>query len=76
MGVLFSHLYFLYMDCRNLIEDRHILKFTDNVGITSLLQGHETESGPVVEEFLQQTGVMYFCPVMCPDQRKQPNYYL
>lgn len=43
MGVLFSHLYFLHIDCSNLIEDGHILKHTDYVGITSLFQGHEIE---------------------------------
>lgn len=36
----------------------------------ALLQGHEIESGSVVEVFLQQAGVMYFCPLMCPDQKK------
>ena len=71
--MLFSHMYFLYMDdCRNLCEGRHILKFTDDIGITSLLQvqGHKTECGSVVEEFLQESGEKYFRTVMCPDQRK------
>lgn len=58
-GALFSHLYFLYTDCRNLIEDRHILKFTHYVEITRLLQGHETGSEPGVEAFLQQSGDVF-----------------
>lgn len=77
-GVLFYYLYFLYIDnCRNLCVDRNILKFIDDVRITILfkVKGHETECGPVVEEFLQQSGEMCFCTVICPDQRKQPNYY-
>lgn len=41
-----------------------------------LIQGHEAEFGSMVEAFSQQTAVVYFCPAMCPHQRKQPNYYL
>ncbi len=53
VGVMFSHLCSLYIDYRNPMEDRHILKLTGYVGITSLLQGHEAESGPVVDVFSQ-----------------------
>lgn len=74
VGVLFCHLYFWYTDdCRNLCEHRHILKFTDYVGNTSLLLYKVTRESL---SFYSRREWRIFCTVMCPDQRKQPNYQL
>lgn len=59
---------------RNLTEDRHILKLT--MLESGVLQGHEMQFVSALEAFLQPTAVTHFCPTLCPDQRKQPNYYL
>lgn len=67
VGVIFISFYFNFWE--------HPATSMNYTWIMSLLQGHVAEFGSVIEVFLQQISVVYFCPVMCPDQRKQPNYY-
>lgn len=46
-------LYILYTnDCHSYYENHHILKFADDPVIISLLQGDETEHGPVGEDMV------------------------
>ena len=47
-------LYILYTDdCRSPFEDRHIIKFSDDSAIVSLLHDQNTDHGPVVDYFVQ-----------------------
>ena len=51
--VLSPLLYILYTnDCRSQHINRHILKFADDTVIVSLLHKHESQHGPVVDEFV------------------------
>ena len=46
-------LYILYTnDCRSQQMNRHILKFADDTIILGLLHRHESQHGPVVDEFV------------------------
>ena len=46
-------LYILYTDdCRSQHTNRHILKFADDSAIVSLLNGKESEHGPVLNDFI------------------------
>ena len=52
--VLSPLLYILYTDdCRSLHNDRFIIKFADDSAIVSLLQDHERNHGPVVDDFVK-----------------------
>ena len=51
--VLSPLLYILYTDdCRSQHTNRHILKFADDSAIVSLLNGKESEHGPVLNDFI------------------------
>ena len=52
-----SSFFFKYIlctdDCRSPLDDRHIIKFSDDPAIVSLLHDHDTDQGPVVDHFEQ-----------------------
>ena len=51
--VLSPLLYILYTDdCRSRHDERFIIKFADDSAIVSLLQDHEINHGPVVDDFV------------------------
>ena len=52
--VLSPLLYILYTDdCRSRHDERFIIKFADDSAIVSLLQDHEINHGPVVDDFVK-----------------------